>query len=204
MKSLEEQTYYEILEVNPAASAREIQRAYERARETYDQDSLAVYSLFTDQEIRKIQAAIDEAYRVLMDDALRKNYNESHLPALEGVLSQKIPDPENDFRRTKDLKGVETYSPPSADSLPDLPVAGYRGESLKRVRERLGIDLKDISAQTRIHPKVLEWIEEEDHKKLPPLVYLKGFLRAYAQCLGLDPRKVVEDYLQLTKASQKK
>ncbi len=204
MKSIDEQTYYEILEVNPTASAREIQRAYERARETYNQDSLAIYSLFTDQEIRKIQAAIDEAYRVLMDDASRKTYNESHLPALGEVLSQTVPELENDFRSTKELKGIETYSPPSADVLTDLPGTGYRGESLRRVRERLGVDLKDISAQTRIHPKVLEWIEEEAHKNLPPLVYLKGFLRAYAQCLGLDPRKVVEDYLQLTKAGQKK
>jgi curved DNA-binding protein CbpA len=204
MKSIEEQTYYEILEVSPTSSAREIQRAYERARETYDQDSLAIYSLFTDQEIREIQTAIDEAYRVLMDDALRKNYNESRLPTLEGVLSQKVPESENDFRRTKEFKGVETYSPPSADIVPDLSVTGYRGESLKSVRERLGIDLKDISAQTRIHRKILEWIEEEAYEKLPPLVYLKGFLRSYAQCLGLDSRKVIEDYLKLTKASQKK
>src|SRR5512143_3102971 len=134
MKSIDEQTYYEILEVNPTASAREIQRAYERARETYDQDSLAVYSLFTDQEIRKIQTAIDEAYRVLMDDTLRKSYNESHLSALGGVLSQTIPEPENDFKGTKELKGLETYSPPSAEVLADLPGTGYRGESLRRVR----------------------------------------------------------------------
>jgi DnaJ-class molecular chaperone len=48
MKQIEEQTYYEILEVNSHATAKEIQRAYENAKETYHRDSLAIYSLFSE------------------------------------------------------------------------------------------------------------------------------------------------------------
>jgi len=36
------------------------------------------------------------------------------------------------------------------------------------------------------------------------LVYLKGFLKGYAQSLGLDPSKVVEEYLRLIEESKKK
>ena len=54
MKGIEEQTYYEILEVSPTATAKEIQKAYERAKETFHTDSLAVYSLFTEKEIEGI------------------------------------------------------------------------------------------------------------------------------------------------------
>jgi cytoskeletal protein RodZ len=50
----------------------------------------------------------------------------------------------------------------------------------------------------------LEWIEEEAFEKLPTLVYLKGFLKVYAQSLGLNPQKVVEEYLRLVEESKKK
>ena len=54
MKLIEEQTYYEILEVSPTATAKEIQMAYEHAKETFHSDSLAIYSLFSEEEIKEI------------------------------------------------------------------------------------------------------------------------------------------------------
>jgi cytoskeletal protein RodZ len=52
--------------------------------------------------------------------------------------------------------------------------------------------------------KILGWIEEETLEKLPALVYLKGFLRGYAQSLGLEPQKVIEGYLQFLNESKKR
>ena len=49
MKRIEEQTYYEILEISPDATEREIQQAYERIKETFQDDSVAVYSLFSEK-----------------------------------------------------------------------------------------------------------------------------------------------------------
>jgi len=43
MKRIEEQSFYEILEVSPDATGREIQQAYERVKETFKNDSVAVY-----------------------------------------------------------------------------------------------------------------------------------------------------------------
>ena len=80
----------------------------------------------------------------------------------------------------------------------------YRGKTLRQIREGMGIDLKTVSARTRVSTKILEVIEEEVTEKLPPMVYLKGFLKSYAQCLGLSSEKVVEGYLQSLKASKKK
>lgn len=79
-----------------------------------------------------------------------------------------------------------------------------RGKTLKKIREGMGIDLKSISARTRVNLKILEVIEEEAMEKLPPMVYLKGFLKSYARCLGLNPQRVVEGYLQSLKESNKK
>lgn len=80
----------------------------------------------------------------------------------------------------------------------------YRGKSLKQIREQLGIDIKTISSKTRINVKILERIEEEDVEHLPAMVYLKGFLKSYAQALNLDSGKLIEGYLNLIKEEKRK
>jgi flagellar biosynthesis protein FlhG len=197
MKGIEEQTYYEILEVGPTATVKEIQMAYEHARETFHSDSLAIYSLFTEEEIKEIQVAIEEAHRVLMDEALRKRYDQSHFQTPGG----------QQWERPSEAQGVPWEKKPSLSFL-DLSInAGeevFRGKTLKQIRERMGIELKTVAAETKINMKILEWIEEEALEKLPALVYLKGFLRGYAQSLGLEPQKVIEGYVQFLNESKKK
>jgi len=197
MKWIEEETYYEILEVNPTATVKEIQMAYEHAKETFHSDSLAIYSLFSEEEINEIQSAIEEAYRVLMDEALRKRYDQSHFQMPGG---QK-------WEKPSDVQGVsweKKSSLPFTDLSIDAGEEIYRGKTLRQMRESMGVDLKSISAETKISMKILEWIEDETLEKLPPLVYLKGFLRGYAQSLGLDPQKVIEGYLNFLNESKKR
>ena len=199
MKRVEEQTYYEVLEVAPDASAVEIQQAYEHAKETFQKDSVAVYSLFSEKEMEKIQAAIEEAYRVLMDETARKNYDQTHLPSasLKWPRSEKLPEAQ------ESPMGKKTYLPFSEISI-DLGEGPYHGRMLKQIRERMGVDLKTVSMETKISLRMLEWIEGENTEQLPALVYLKGFLKGYAQCLGLDPKRVIEDYLNALGPVKKK
>jgi DnaJ-class molecular chaperone len=197
MKRIEEQTYYEILEVGPNATAKEIQRAYERAKETFHADSLAIYSLFSEEETNKIQTAIEEAYRVLMDEALRKNYDQSYLRNHVGEKRETPLGAQGIPRERKDSLSFTNLSINTGE-------VAYGGKILKQIRERVSIELKTISAETKISIKILEWIEEETLEKLPPLVYLKGFLKGYAQSLDLDPQKVVDGYLQSISESKKK
>ena len=49
------------------------------------------------------------------------------------------------------------------------------------------ISLGDIFEASRVSVATLEAIEKEDGDGLPADVYLKGFLKSYAECLGLDP-----------------
>lgn len=198
MKRVEDQTYYELLEIPPDATPQEIQRAYEQAKETFHQDSLAVYSLFSESEIEKIRTLVDEAYRVLMDETLRKEYDRSHLQV---IASQKREKP---LEVELSVKEKGTPSLLFTELSADTSGAEYRGKGLKLIRERMGMDLKSISQETKISVQLLQCIEEEVVEKLPPLVYLKGFLKAYAQCLGLDPPKVVEEYLRALGPTRKK
>jgi len=197
MKGIKDQTYYEILEVSPTATDREIQRAYEHAKETFHADSLAIYSLFSEGEVEEIQEAIEEAYRVLMNEVLRKSYDQSHFQTV-GIQPPENPSESQGTSRNK--KASLSFTGISFNDVE----GSYRGKTLKQVRERMGVELQTVSKETKINSHILEWIEEEAFEKLPAQVYLKGFLRGYAQSLGLNPQKVVEEYLRFMNESKKK
>ncbi|TMK42585.1 MAG: helix-turn-helix domain-containing protein [Actinobacteria bacterium] len=68
------------------------------------------------------------------------------------------------------------------------------GEMLREARMRAGIDISEVEAATKIRAKYLRALENEEWGLLPGNAYVKGFLRTYAEALGLDPKLVVEEY----------
>jgi cytoskeletal protein RodZ len=70
------------------------------------------------------------------------------------------------------------------------------GEDLKNLRESQGLELQDIHRITKISPTVLETIERDDIANLPPRIYLKSFLKAYAEILQVDTNRIVQGYLK--------
>jgi len=197
IKGIKDQTYYEVLEVGPTATPKEIQRAYEQAKETFDVDSLAIYSLFSEGEVKEIQEAIGEAYRILMDEESRRSYDQSQFQTVGGLPTEEPSRAQEVFEEKKPYLSFTGLSFNTEGEV-------YRGKALKQVRERMGVDPQTISMETKIPIKTLEWVEEEVFEKLPPLVYLKGFLKSYAQSLGLDPPKVIEEYTHFMEESRKK
>jgi len=77
------------------------------------------------------------------------------------------------------------------------------GECLKRKRKELNISTKDISEKLRIKIGYLENLEESNYEKLPPDVYVKGFIKNYAQLVGLDPEKMTGIYNREKKIENK-
>ncbi|HKS77022.1 MAG TPA: RodZ domain-containing protein [Terriglobales bacterium] len=69
------------------------------------------------------------------------------------------------------------------------------GARLKREREKKNISLDDISLSTKIGTRLLRALEEEHFDQLPGGIFNKGFVRAYARCLGMDEDQAVADYL---------
>ncbi len=70
------------------------------------------------------------------------------------------------------------------------------GRELRAARELHGLSLDELSARTKIGLERLKAIENEDVDSLPPLVYLKDFIHAYAAEVGLDPIATTQLYLQ--------
>jgi cytoskeleton protein RodZ len=75
------------------------------------------------------------------------------------------------------------------------------GAQLKLEREKQGVTLEEISLSTKIGTRMLRALEEEHFDQLPGGIFNKGFIRAYARCLGMDEDQAVADYLAATGAS---
>lgn len=73
------------------------------------------------------------------------------------------------------------------------------GEKLKRARKRKGVDFIEAELGTKVRAKYLEALEREDFDLLPSDLYVKGFIAAYAEYLGLDGEKMISDYCQQKK-----
>lgn len=68
------------------------------------------------------------------------------------------------------------------------------GEQLRRAREARGLALESVADATRISRRHLEALERSDLEALPAGPFGKGYVRAYAEFLGVDPRPVLEAY----------
>jgi hypothetical protein len=68
------------------------------------------------------------------------------------------------------------------------------GSSLRAARMRQGRELEQAEADTRIRSRYLEALEDERFDLLPARAYARGFLRTYADYLGLDGQRFVDEY----------
>ncbi len=68
------------------------------------------------------------------------------------------------------------------------------GRELKRRREVLGLSLQDVQAVTKIRSRYLSALESGEPEAIPGEVFVKGFLKVYADYLGLDGEEYVARY----------
>jgi len=70
------------------------------------------------------------------------------------------------------------------------------GQQLKAAREAKGVSESDAGSATKTLTKVIIAMEADDFSAMPAPTYAKGFIRLYAEYLGLDPAPLVEEYTQ--------
>ena len=193
MKPFSEQTYYEILELEPNATPDQIERGYRVARSTYATDSLATYSVYDESELGALQERIELAHSVLSDPQRRAAYDASlgAGPRVELALSFADED-ERDLENAPQIRGFE-------EALDDGP---FDGAKLRRWRIARGIELDRIASTTKVSVSYLRSLEEERFDVLPATVYVRGFLTAYVRAVGLDAERVVPGYMERVLASR--
>jgi len=184
MKRLAEQNHYELLEVGSGASRRDIRMAYELARRTYSGASPAAQPLFPADERTALFRQIEAAYRTLDDPEARRQYDIAIGIAPTVAGSEVVP---------VSLAAEAVKTSPNGEILPEGEITGA---VLRQVRERQGRRLEEIADRTRINVSYLHDIEEEAMTRLPPEVFLRGYVGQYAAALRLDAKVVTDGYLK--------
>ncbi|MBW2640253.1 MAG: helix-turn-helix domain-containing protein [Deltaproteobacteria bacterium] len=216
MKNLDGLTYYEILKIPSNSASFEIKRAYQDALSIYNEDSLVTYSLFSNEERDNILKTVKEAYSTLIDENKRAAYDTILVDS--GQINVSITSIENQEKPPR----VHTYNMTDNDNSAERVKKKLRkkeletlcneifsnglisGDDLKKMRKTAGIELSEINAVTKISVSILKSMEENRIESLPPGLYLKNFLRLYAETLQIDPQKVIDGYLKHISLTQKK
>jgi curved DNA-binding protein CbpA len=208
MKRLKDLNFYELLEVAFDASPFEVHQAYKEMGQLYHDDSLASYSFFSKEEREEILAKLDEAYSTLMDEKRRSLYDQSLIEL--GILDKatqyqrdrtklslmhdvKRPAANTALRIRDRLKPIASSNPVIQEILANDVLSG---KDLKKIRDELGVSLEEIAEMVKVRIVYLHAIEDDQFEKTPSRIFLKGFLRAYAQCMGLDADIVASRYLK--------
>lgn len=216
MKNLDGLTYYEILKIPANSSSFEIKRAYKDVLSMYNEDSLVTYSLFSNEERDKILKTIKKAFLTLIDENKRTEYdsilcNSGQITvSITSIENQEKPPRAHAYHMTnnddsaervkKKLRNKELETLCNEIFSKDL----ISGDDLKKMRKAAGIELSEINAVTKISVSVLKSMEENRIESLPPGLYLKNFLKLYAETLQIDPQKVIGGYLKHISSAQKK
>jgi cytoskeleton protein RodZ len=69
------------------------------------------------------------------------------------------------------------------------------GENLRRERELRGIDLREMAEATKISIRFLQALEQDRVDILPGGIFPRAFVRQYAKYLGLDPDRLVAEFV---------
>lgn len=210
MKRITEQNYYELLDLSPQASTQEVRWAYDQAMSIYAADSIPTYSLLPEKERELILSRLVDAYKTLTNGQLRNEYNQLLLESGQLIAEElgfsSLEESDTINGKLKEVKvenlltgeKIEESPIPSAEDSFDLididsTVSGKDIQELRIARE---LSVEDINGRTNIPKKTLEDIEEESFEELPALVYLKGFLKAYARILNVNESQMVDGYVK--------
>jgi len=189
-------SHYDVLEVDAGATPAQLQAAFRHLMDAFEKDSPAIYSLFREAERREVVDRIQRAYLILSNTKTRREYDRWLVG--QGLL----PDQPRTGPDRGTLKVVPT-PPPTEETSVEPPVAGelfpdqgpLGGAALRKIRRDRRRGLEDLSGELRIPRRYLDALEDDDYDQLPPQVYVRGFVRAYARALDLDERTWVEGYL---------
>ena len=211
-----EQTYYEILEVEPGAPQNEIHLAYQRAKNTYSPDSPALLTMFSEAEAKALLSLIEEAFETLSNQTRRRKYDAS---LMSPSSNEPLPDfdpsdssQKNDDGKINVLKKREKlpegfaktkFSVYEVDENFENEIKTTEvvdGPLLQKIRLYKQINLEQVSNETRISKSYLSALESNDYDGLPAGVFVRGFVVQVARSLGLDEQKFANLYMKKFKA----
>lgn len=71
------------------------------------------------------------------------------------------------------------------------------GKTLREAREAKGYSVSQIAEMTRLMHQTIEDLEAENFTKIPAPIYGRGFVKLYCEALGIDPKPLIEEYMEI-------
>lgn len=68
------------------------------------------------------------------------------------------------------------------------------GDILKEARSKRQVTLEEVHSKIKIHPRVLQLLEEGKFEKLPSPLFAKSFLKSYAEFLEINPEELLQEF----------
>jgi flagellar biosynthesis protein FlhG len=194
---------YELLELPYSASVKDIQVAYGRLLEPYLETSPLTLALYTKDEREAIRDRLEDAYKLLINTGLRQRYDDDLIAKGRMAAEERVEEygePATESTGSGTVTGGHAGEDAPQRSARNIEavleeIQQFDGKALRRVREARGISVAEIVSETNIRTWYIECIEAERFDALPALIYLKGFLKQIAVYLGLDPHRVLADYI---------
>lgn len=217
----EKKNYYEVLEIEVNANPQQIESAYIRSKNAYSGDSVALYSLMTKEECNFILDQVEEAYSVLGFPEKRREYDRLRGFNQHGTIKVRNTNQMHTITtiddRPKDAIEYENYGSNLIEAKVSKITAqkkfaldfsenpemerriinciDFSGTFLKEVREYKNVTIERMADMTRVSKTHITALENEDVKKLPADVYVRGYVYQYAKVLKLNPEQVATSYL---------
>jgi cytoskeletal protein RodZ len=70
------------------------------------------------------------------------------------------------------------------------------GEKLRRAREKKRLTLDQLASRTKVSASLLRSMEAGDCGRWPGGIYSRGYIRSYAESVGLDPEHTVGMFVE--------
>ena len=185
--------YYQILEVREDANRAQIRSAYIRMKSSLGVCGSATYSLLDSDDQSSVQKELEEAYRTLDDEYLRRQYD----AGLLGQSESKRQGASVPARRASCKVAEQSHGAGVKERVQKIiaEADGFNGEVLRKIRLEVGVEPEQVLSHLKISVFYLKVLEEDDFGQLPPLVYVRGFLKSLVEYLGVcEAKELVDGY----------
>ncbi len=222
------QNLYLILDLTPGVSQNDILHAYNRAKNTYSEDSVASYAVFDEESKDSILSEIEYAFSVLGNPAKRREYDvkmgfdswkdESmdrprSAPSVLANLNKNYSSPSSEFNPSprKTHPNISVVASVKSNFVPNpefeskiASCIDLTGEFLKAVRLYRQYSEEELSQKIRLSPAHITTIENELGEHLHHPVYLRGHLVLICQALSIPNEQVLaKTYIERLKRENK-
>ncbi len=79
-------------------------------------------------------------------------------------------------------------------SKPNEPESIPPGMRLRQLREQKNVSIKHVADRLFLDTRVIEKLEADDYEHLPPLIFIRGYMRNYAKLLDIPPESILDDF----------